>query len=350
MTPTPGLTVIVPVYNARQFMDFTMKNIVEHQFSLLEPTDWELIVVDDGSTDGSCAVVEQWMERFPQSVRLLRQPNLGPAAARNVALRIARGEYVYFCDADDIIKRDAFRQIIDKVLPAGADLIKVRLATVTDAEYHRIISAVPEVEIPGSQPMLTVKEYLAESCGMVAGGENNIGSPLTFYRRGFLVENGLRFNTAFKNGEDELFTWSAILRARTVIDLHAVIYLYHLRDNSITHPVSRRQQARRDVEMISFATAMQPIIGELRTHDLVSPQLLELIRDEYRHIYYRSLTSMIVNPCASLSGIRKSIKGYRGAGGKIFEGHIKLKPYYNPKNLPLYARLRRIIAAYILNR
>src|SRR3546814_65596 len=86
-------SVVIPTYNRKKFIGTTLKSILAQQC-----TDYEIIVVDDGSTDGT----RESLASYGSSVRILEQPNYGPGAARNLGLGEARGDYVAFLDSDDI--------------------------------------------------------------------------------------------------------------------------------------------------------------------------------------------------------------------------------------------------------
>lgn len=85
-------SVIIPIYNREHLIRETLSSVLEQEFD-----DYEVIVVDDGSTDQSAAVVEA----YPQPVRLIRQRNMGPGVARNAGTEAAQGEYLVLLDSDD---------------------------------------------------------------------------------------------------------------------------------------------------------------------------------------------------------------------------------------------------------
>ena len=93
MTAPPRVSIVIPCFNAERYIAATLRAVLAQSGAALE-----VIVVDDGSTDGSAALVER---EFPQ-VRLIRRSNAGVAAARNAGIAAATGEWVAFCDADDI--------------------------------------------------------------------------------------------------------------------------------------------------------------------------------------------------------------------------------------------------------
>lgn len=93
----PLLTVIMPAYNAERFIAESIDSVIAQTID-----DWELVVVDDGSTDRTASVVADYQSRDDR-IRLMVQPtNLGPAHARNLALDLARGELIAFIDSDDV--------------------------------------------------------------------------------------------------------------------------------------------------------------------------------------------------------------------------------------------------------
>lgn len=93
----PLVSIVTPVYNAARWLPETLATVKAQTF-----TDWEHLLVDDGSSDGSAKIVQQAAHSDPR-IRLLRAPrNAGPSAARNIALDAARGRFIAFLDADDL--------------------------------------------------------------------------------------------------------------------------------------------------------------------------------------------------------------------------------------------------------
>lgn len=92
----PLFSVIMPLYNHEAFVGESIESVVKQTIG-----DWEMIVVDDGSTDRSGAIADQWASREPR-VRVVHQANAGPAAARNLGLELATGKWIAFLDSDDV--------------------------------------------------------------------------------------------------------------------------------------------------------------------------------------------------------------------------------------------------------
>ncbi|HEV2149875.1 MAG TPA: glycosyltransferase family 2 protein [Longimicrobiaceae bacterium] len=98
--PPPRVSVVTIFLNAERFLDEAVESLLAQTYR-----DWELVLVDDGSTDGSTAMAREWAARFPERVRYAEHPghaNRGMSASRNLGIRLARGEYVALLDADDV--------------------------------------------------------------------------------------------------------------------------------------------------------------------------------------------------------------------------------------------------------
>lgn len=99
------ISVIIPAYNASETLAKALESVLVQNVSGQAAADGshgiEIIVVDDGSSDDTAAVAESYVRRYPATIRLLRQKNAGPAAARNAGVAAAEGDYIAFLDADD---------------------------------------------------------------------------------------------------------------------------------------------------------------------------------------------------------------------------------------------------------
>jgi len=200
----PLISCIVPVFNGEPYVREALDSIWAQTYRLLE-----IIVADDGSTDGTAAVVTG----YDQPVHYLAQPNAGPAAARNLGLRAARGEFVAFLDADDLWHPEKWgRQMARFQARPDLDL------SVTHVQNFWVPELVEEAERYRDHPRLT-----QPIPGYVTG---------TLLARRTLFDLVGLFNTAFQHGDDT--DW--FLRAaehRATRELLPDVFLYHRlhRDN-----------------------------------------------------------------------------------------------------------------------
>src|SRR5690349_8686628 len=98
----PRLSVVVPVYNVERYLDECLASLAAQQVA-----DFEAILIDDGSTDGSAAIAQAYADRDPR-FRLISQPNAGLGAARNAGIALAQGEFLAFLDSDDKVPADGY--------------------------------------------------------------------------------------------------------------------------------------------------------------------------------------------------------------------------------------------------
>lgn len=120
----PQVSIITPCYNASRFISQTIDSVLSKTF-----TDWEMIIVDDGSKDDSSEIVEKYVKKDSR-IRLIQQPNGGSANARNHGIREATGRYIALLDADDLW----LPQFLEKQI----EFMKEKKAICVYSSYKRI--------------------------------------------------------------------------------------------------------------------------------------------------------------------------------------------------------------------
>ena len=112
----PVISVIIPVYNAERYLRECLTSLVNQTFRA-----YEIIAVNDGSTDGSLAILRHFQKDWPQ-LRVIDQENGGVSAARNVGMAAARGEYLGFMDADDTVAPNYLERLYRTCVVTGAEV------------------------------------------------------------------------------------------------------------------------------------------------------------------------------------------------------------------------------------
>ena len=110
----PTISVIIPCHNAAAFVGYTLASLQAQTF-----TDWEAILIDDGSTDATPEILSSWGER-DKRIRLIRQENQGLGKARNVGILDARGQFIHFLDSDDWMLAEAYSNMVMRLLKEPA--------------------------------------------------------------------------------------------------------------------------------------------------------------------------------------------------------------------------------------
>lgn len=196
LTGRKMLTVVIPLYNAMPYFKKTVESILAQTYDL---RDVEVLVMDDGSTDGSLEYAEQVTAQHPDLFRVMRCGRTGgPSIPRNMGIEQAKGKYIFFCDADDYFGEDAFRRMVRHAEEWKPDVMLVKLAT----PDGRPIAKAPFRK--GSIPRADI--YSDPVCDSL--------TCYKLFRAKPLRENGTRFNPDFTLREDDLFVEEAILRSK----------------------------------------------------------------------------------------------------------------------------------------
>lgn len=217
----PKFSVIVPCYNVAPYLEGCLKSLESQSFA-----DWEAIFIDDGSSDGTNEILNQFPSRDLR-VRVHRQSNAGVSTARNVGLDVAQGEYILFLDADDTFVPWAMETLV---------------GVIDCAHSPDVIMFGHEDVISAEDPLPDRKEDCAVICFALCADSE---AQAAFYRvAGNLIAwngcfrreslDGIRFRP-YRNGEDVLFGLSAFCVARSVAITGAVLYRYLNRPGSAVH-------------------------------------------------------------------------------------------------------------------
>lgn len=218
------LSVVVPIYNA----ELTLKPCIES--ILAQKVDnMELILVDDGSSDSSYAICEEFQAKYPEIIQLHKKENGGEASARNFGVALAKGEYLSFVDNDDIIKNDYYHTIIGSMSKCGSkpDLIVTGCTRLeNDVEYPMHCKA----------GFVNRKEFARDFFEWRKQADLNVVWN-KFFRRELL--EGLTFEKRV-NATDQIFCLNVYTRISNVLFVDTCGYVQWMNPNSITHRLARR--------------------------------------------------------------------------------------------------------------
>ena len=215
----PMVSIIVPIYNAEQYLRRCVDSILNQEY-----TDYELLLVNDGSTDASGDICEEYGDQDPRVI-VIQKENTGVSDSRNRALDRARGKYLQFLDSDDWITPDATRLFVRAAEEYGCDMVI--------SDFYRVVGErlSPKGDID-EEGVLTREEFAAH---MMENPADFYYGVLwnKLYRRDIVEEHKLRMDTDISWCEDFMFNLEYIRYAKVFYALHAPIYYYVKRKGSL---------------------------------------------------------------------------------------------------------------------
>lgn len=236
LTAGPTVSVIVPVYNSAAYLQKSLDSILAQTFR-----DFELILVDDGSTDGSGVIADRCAERDGR-VRVFHKPNSGVSRTRNYGLSRASGEFVTFIDSDDFVAEVFLEKLLELMTPE-TDFCFGNLEMLTDKGNF----VFQEFE-PGKDKQETLSNLFSSGWMCSAG---------VLFRRSFLEDHHLSYPEHINYTEDVWLLTRAVYYARAVAKTQLALYQYNrLNSDSITHrsnnPEAERKRLASMAETIEF--------------------------------------------------------------------------------------------------
>ena len=236
--PYPAVSVIIPLYNVEKYVGECLDSLLAQTFQ-----NFEIIVVDDCSTDNSVAVVESYAEKFGGQLTLSRmKKNSGGAGfPRNKGMEFSRGEYIYFLDPDDAITPTALEELYTHAKKFDADVVQsekwfeILDEFWNDADYRKKIK--PTSWPTGEKIFITEPTLLSENLErrVVEFGKRWLtwSVCLQFVRRKFIVDNEIKFGDFIC--EDMTFTICELCSAGKYLVIPQTFYLYRVHDKSAIH-------------------------------------------------------------------------------------------------------------------
>ena len=198
------ISIIIPCYNQAEFLPGTMKCIQSQTC-----TDFECIIVDDGSTDNSAEIVRSYAANDPR-IRLVTKTNGGTATARNVGLKVASGKYVIFLDADDFLHSEALAKQLEHMKRRQLDVSLMEWSYFVERENHEIVYM--------KHTSIKSRIFVSLHVSMLTRWGIDFSYPphAIMYRMEFLRLHGLAFSEKIRYRED----WDFLLNASGIHDAH----------------------------------------------------------------------------------------------------------------------------------
>lgn len=299
MANDPLISVIVPVYNAAAFLDQCLTSIVAQTYRNLE-----ILVVDDGSTDGSTEMCDRWAGR-DERIRVIHQPNGGHSAARNTALDVMMGSLVTMVDSDDVLHPEFVSTLLEVMSGNDADI----------AVCGYVPFSGDTVSFPSHKGQREVTRYNQHEAILAVFYQNGLThSPWARLFKSSMFE-GLRFPLGIIY-EDLAIIYPLLKCCQCVVSIPDVLYGYRQHSTNSMRVFSERRTAVLDV--------CEQLENEMALHDR---QYLDAVRSRLLSAYFNILLlsrqdkgsdhTQLQERC--WSGIKRLRKGC------LMDGNVRLK-------------------------
>ncbi len=236
-------SLIVSVYNTKKYLDQCLDSIALQDFG-----DYELIIVDDGSTDGSAQICDDFC-KGRTNAKVIHQENQGLAGARNTGIKEAKGEWIWFIDSDDFIVPGALSALKERMRFAKGDLYAFQFfRTDENGENHESIFF---REFQEKFRLDEERFYLWNMDHRLFPYKDGWEAPTRLYKRSIIIDNGLAFKDTTKVfAEDLCFTAEYMMCCRTEVMLVNYLYYYRYRGDSITNTLDQKTVLPRLINLL----------------------------------------------------------------------------------------------------
>ena len=221
-----SISILMPVYNSEKFLLETVQAVINQSY-----IDWELILVDDGSTDNSKEICTKLMND-DKRIKYIFQENLGVSHTRNVALENAQGKYIVFVDSDDLIHEDYLKILINSIEKNNSDISVCNFIERKISNTGKIEDITREFYLKEVMEMSEMKDYIMDF------GNSGLLNPLwnKIYKREIIENNNITFDEKVETGEDFIFNLQYFRKVKKISFIKDSLYYYIRRNNnSITY-------------------------------------------------------------------------------------------------------------------
>jgi len=337
-TSPPCVSIVVPVFNADRFLATTIGSVKAQTLR-----DWELILVDDGSTDDSRALCRSYAAQDDR-IKVIVQENSGPAAARNTGVRAAAGEFICFLDADDILFPDALTTLLSAA--HGVDLV---MGNFCKQEDDSIPIPRPVILHPDGMPFTEALAHLSAPALLdyirhfLKHPSNHLVSYCwaRLYRHEAIRQHGIEANADMRLFEDFAFNLDFLGATRSWVFVNAPVYVYVLRAHHASASMAILNAHQLISDMGAARRRLDMLLKKLSVDDLTE----KMIMKEAGHMLIHYAIIFLVRTCRHFEADHRApiLREIRA----LIESDILQEslPHYRPSRgasrvLPLLMRLK----------
>lgn len=256
------VSVIVPVYNVGKYLKKCLESLVNQTLK-----DIEIVVVNDGSTDNSQDIIDEYKSKYPKTIKVIKQTNQGISASRNNAISIAKGKYLAFIDGDDYAKTDMLESSYDYIEQKQADIVVWDYYEVDENDNVLRVENIPDFKDANIEKQPNLLFTI------------NPGPCNKLYKRSLFKD--IKFPNDRTKYEDLMTITKILINANKISKLNKCCSYYVIRDNSETRTV--------DVRSFDIIKALEDINNYMKDKLTFEKFYEEVMFLNIKHIMYQVL-------------------------------------------------------------
>ena len=215
MPKAPLVSVIIPVYNAQEYLEACLSCVTDQKYRRIE-----IIIIDDGSTDKSADIIRTFEEQDPR-IKYIKTENGGPSKARNIGIDRASGSFITFVDADDLVSDEYIRSMISQIAPCDVCVCKkVRWNQKTGKS-----------RVDGWKEFEGTKEDLKRVLFNYQRSMRGVTGRL--FKTSIIKDNNVRFKEGLNYGEDMIFNYDYFKYIREALFIDETLYTYRIHNKEL---------------------------------------------------------------------------------------------------------------------
>lgn len=246
------LSIIVPVFNVEKYLNKCIDSLLNQN---IDKNHYEIIIVDDESTDNSLAIAKEYEAKY-ENIKLISQKNKGLGGARNTGLKFASGEYILFLDSDDYLSTNSLSVILERIKRDKLDVLRFNYESIDENNIIVPITKNGLYTKVYDEEVVLGKEFLVNKLGWICYAWQFI------IKKDFLLENILLFNESIYF-EDVEWLVRVLIKAEKAASIDIKAYNYLQRSGSITRTSNLEKQEKIFRDKIFLLDFLNGIIKEI---------------------------------------------------------------------------------------
>ena len=296
----PKISIVMPMYNVEKYIKQSLESILNQTFN-----QYEVIIIDDCSTDNSISIVEKMTAKFNGKLQLIKRSknSAAPGILRNIGIGLSQGKYLLFMDSDDVITKTALEELYKAAEETQADVLHEEKFLITKDRSEELTNSTPLISISWERKdengfvtkNTTISENIVDRLQRYSQGQFYWNTWSKLFKRDFMIKNNIVFPDLF-SADDMVVCFKALCLAKNYVRIPNIIYFYRIRQGSIAHHDRQMEDhLQRQVKIIIDGTkCLNEFMKDFEVFD-EHPEFKQNVLDIFIREHFRHLRQIYAN-------------------------------------------------------